>query len=102
MSETFGERVVRLRERTSKPGWKGPKSVPVTAETWEEALDLVGAFRTHRSGELPFLSCSGDGTIFLRWGERPGLVIDVEVIPSDRKGVRFFPGLVAESEAEQY
>ena len=101
MSETFGERVVRLRERTSKPGWKGPKSVPVAVETWEEALEVVGAFRAHRSGELPFLSCSGDGTIFLRWGERPGLVIDVEIVPAERKGARFFPQLVLEDDERE-
>ncbi len=81
-SETFDERLARLRVRTSVDGWKGSRSVRVEPTTWDRALTLIRTTDEAVGRQLhPFVSCGGDGTVWLQWGELPHAVFDVEVVP---------------------
>lgn len=82
-TETFDERVARLRQRTSVANWKGPGSKPVTGATWDEALMLetmVAIGLNINVGES-FISCGEDGSISIRWNMPLGRVIDLEIGP---------------------
>lgn len=79
-SETFDERWSRLRERTSRPGWLGPRSLAVPVATWQQAEELVRVVKAETGCSIdPFVSASETGSIGLRWGAPPGPVVDVEL-----------------------
>jgi hypothetical protein len=82
MSETFDERVARLRERTSVAGWKGPRSLPVDAATWILALDFEKSCRSMAKQE-PFVSCGDFGSVHFEWKGSGGAAFSLEV---DAKG----------------
>jgi len=60
-------RLRRLKEKTSRPGWDGPRSSVVPSQRWEAAEGLLVVVARETNAPPAFVSPGGDGSIHIKW-----------------------------------